>query len=540
VQQSALRFFARAVRAEDGGPVVGARAAFLDGPAEAPAAVSGPEGELALELPGEDVRPASLEAPGFGRLLFTTDALHSDPDSPAILHLRSGAGLRAHVLAAGGGGVPDVEVLLRAEPASLAASDGLFASPFLFGEQGFSGRTDASGFAELRDLPPGAPLAVELRAGEGPPVRVAEPINLVSGERAERVWTLGAGATIRGRVIEAGGPPVAEAEVWRLHGGVDLSTVLRLDQRSSVLQKARTDRAGAFELTEVPPGRWWVGVAPSDQYAGVAATATVEPTTLEVEVELLVHPGLFLRGVVLDPEGRPAADVRVVAHQEGSIVYYDENSPDAEFSLGPVVPGTYLIGAGTAGGLLRASEEISAEAGDEDIVLRLQPGGFLRGRVVDAETGEPVAAAVRATPTDAERKLPALQGSRPHAVEFELGGLPPVEHALVARTSDGRVAVLRALPDPVLESAVRHELRVAPGATLVLDVAEGAAGGVFAVWSEDALIAASGLPVGGRAEIAVPAGEVVVSWRPRGEREFEEHRATGAAASVVELELGPR
>jgi hypothetical protein len=529
----APRFHGRAVDDADGRPVAGAFVrAWADAtPAGGPATTDA-DGRFALELAGTDSLPARLEASGYAPLLFAADQEHTDPEAPAELRLRRGSGLLARVLAATGGVLPEVEVVLRADAAALARADGRLANPFLLDDAEFRAETDALGEARFADLPAGVALRVELRSGGRTLKKPGQPLLLAPGEDAEHEFVVGAGATVLGRVVDEAGAPVAGAEVWRLRGVAGMVAMLRPDQRSSVLQKATTDDTGVFEMADVPVGTWWIGVAPGDELAGDAATLAVTPSTFFPEVELVVHRGLFLRGTVVGPDG-PVPFAQVLARQrDGRLVDVEGFARDGAFSLGPLVPGTYRVGAGAAD---LVGPDVVAEAGDDDVVITLTAGLVLRGRVVDAVTGEPTRASVQVQRTSAEHTFGSI-GRPPEAgPDFEFDRLEPAQYGLVARTADGRVAVLRALAEP-RTSATVHELAVAPGATLQLVVPAGARSGFATIWQDDAMVFGNGLRPGATLDVTVPTGELLLVWKPSG-GEPTRRSVAGAAGERVLVEL---
>jgi len=162
----------------------------------------------------------------------------------------------------------------------------------------------------------------------------------------------------------------------------------------------------------------------------------------------------------------------------------------------------------------------------------------LRGRVVDAASGAPVTASVRAQETSREHTFDSIGRPPEDGTEFAFRDLRPVEYALVARTTDGRVGLLRALAEPA-GTGTGHELRVAPGTTLDLRVADGAGRGFVTVWLDDALLFGNGLQEGDRLDLAVPTGELSLLWRPR-EGAPVERRVAGPAGGRVEVVVGER
>ena len=108
---------------------------------------------------------------------------------------------------------------------------------------------------------------------------------------------------VAGRVIDPKGRPVVSAHLEAFVAGV---------VRDSWNSNWRwTPASGAFEFTKLPAGRI-VLTAKADGFAPAKRTVKLAPGTPLWEVELRLRPALKVRGVVLDPQGRPldSADVR--------------------------------------------------------------------------------------------------------------------------------------------------------------------------------------------------------------------------------------
>jgi|GEM_PF-2698828 len=99
-------------------------------------------------------------------------------------------------------------------------------------------------------------------------------------------------ATVRGRVIDSTGAPVANTSIWLDADGLPPS--------SSVLASATTDENGRFEYTEVPPGEVWLTMPVSTKPFREVESAKIfcdAETAYEVELTLQrgVAEGLDLR-----------------------------------------------------------------------------------------------------------------------------------------------------------------------------------------------------------------------------------------------------
>jgi len=99
-----------------------------------------------------------------------------------------------------------------------------------------------------------------------------------------------------------------------------------------------------------------------------------------LEMTLRVHRGLYIRGEVLDASSHPVDSAQVWAYckppAKGSRdVFTDE---EGRFILGPLIPGRYILQGKDD---FLTSSEVEASAGDENIVIRMDPCASLRGRI---------------------------------------------------------------------------------------------------------------------------------------------------------------
>jgi hypothetical protein len=159
------------------------------------------------------------------------------------------------------------------------------------------------------------------------------------------------------------------------------------------------------------------------------------------------------------------------------------------------------------------SSPVWVAAGQRDVVLRLRPGGGLRGRVVDASTGAGCEATVECI-----REGSSLDPSGERWTtesnedgEFTQAGLEPGRYSLLASTMGGRFAVLPDL-QIVADAEVKDlVLAVSPGGRLRLRY-EGSASRVsIGVTAKGVLIGDRGwMKRGDHGAARVPAGSIVI------------------------------
>ncbi|MBN2492186.1 MAG: hypothetical protein JXQ29_15170 [Planctomycetes bacterium] len=329
--------------------------------------------------------------------------------------------------------------------------------------------TDAAGRFRLGSVPAGVPIGS--RAGGGL-IQVTHNLPaLEPGEIRSVRLTLPAWGAVHGEVVDQDQLRVPFAQVALL--------IENSNQEQAFLQ---TDSAGLFRFEGIPLGAYRVKASPRREDRR-------HPTSFppgEIAVELVGHGtvatasvrvdrGLFLRGIVVGPDGEPVPDalverspgavlpeesgpaiVRAGSAWQGKPSWSDalygrpwvrrgvtfnrrdrfaesaRTGPDGTFAIGPVNSGTYELLA-EAKEVYRTSELVRAEAGGASVTLRVPLGGCLEGRVVPTR-GERAATggrlwAVRHGSADAIRSRFFVVG-RSDEEKFSLAGLEPGRYEL--------------------------------------------------------------------------------------------------------------
>jgi RNA polymerase sigma-70 factor (ECF subfamily) len=158
--------------------------------------------------------------------------------------------------------------------------------------------TEVDGAARFHGLEPGN-VYVRLLRGAEASARIAP------GHEVELTLDLAPGVTVEGRVVDAHGAPVSQAEIW-------LSERYRNNLGHVV---TRTDPRGAFTLRSVGPDHYLGarkrGFAPSGLRALRGASG--DRVALELRLE---RAGASLDGQVLDPYGTPIRGACVLLGEE--------------------------------------------------------------------------------------------------------------------------------------------------------------------------------------------------------------------------------
>jgi protocatechuate 3,4-dioxygenase beta subunit len=151
-----------------------------------------------------------------------------------------------------------------------------------------------------------------------------------------------------------------------------------------------TDREGRYRLTGLAPGRYRVLVTHRDFADGASEPRDVELGTALADVDVVMHGGMTLYGVVVDEGGEPIAGAMVAARGErGLDPRRSVTGADGSYRIGPLSADADLeVSAPGLGSAMRRIE-IDPAAGrapstrEENFTL-VQADAEIRGRVSDA------------------------------------------------------------------------------------------------------------------------------------------------------------
>ena len=479
-----------------------------------------------------------IDAEGYGPLLSTLGRGHETPEKAREFLLSRSASLRARLADSAGVPLTEGSLKLWTEDYHLDATEP--GSGWLgLGEVEWRASADPNGLCVLSDLPPDVPLHVQVVPKRGGKKKDFADLTLRPGEAREIEWKVGSGCRLHGSVVDSEGAPVAGCAVWRMRAEGDAPKYFQKYEVRTAEEV--TDAEGRFSFADVDAGRWWVGPAaerddddPMDPQAiaPVAEVVEIVDGTPERELVLRVCRGIYIQGRVLSGFGDPAADCFVLGMRQTGGFTSTQSRDDGTFSLGPLCGGRFKL---VAHGMEEAdSDTVEADAGANDVVLRLNAGARLVGTVVDAASGTGCRASI--TCSDRERSDASFRmtGCQDDGA-FTLRGLPPGTYAIVAQASGARVGILR---DVVAEPNVEvRDLQVVlrPGATLRIRYA-GAEGYLHClVRADGAVVCFDGIAAQDDAEITVPAGHLVLDLTlpGTGEEQRELDIAVGEKKEVV-------
>lgn len=163
-------------------------------------------------------------------------------------------------------------------------------------------RSDAQGRFEISGVPTGSGYTLSASA---PVMALAEQLGIRVEEGQTTTVTIKgqAGASVVGRVVDAGGQPLAAANVAMVY--LDISRLLfSADGRDEPIT---TDAQGFFKLQRVAPGRVaFAAVADNVGASNIQELAVVDGGAYE-DLLLTVSEGKAFSGVVLDDQDKPIA-----------------------------------------------------------------------------------------------------------------------------------------------------------------------------------------------------------------------------------------
>ncbi len=278
-------------------------------------------------------------------------------------------------------------------------------------------------------------------------------ITVTEADQEGLVWHTTAGASVRGRVTNETGAPVADV------------TIAATGEWS---EQARTGDDGRFELRGLHPGDYAVVATALD--GGRAERALTLGEAEARVLDLQVQAGARIVGTIVDPAGRPVAGLEFraellpPARAGGRSLSAPTTSVDGAFEL-PVQPGAYHVFAAVDWTHpIEPGVDVTVAAGQRATVRLQVPAqdGAIQGTVVDPSGAAITDAVVTATPAGGLFDGGFTLGWNEHPVltaadgTFALRGLGPGTYTVQAARPGTPVAIERG---------------VALGATVTLTIA---------------------------------------------------------------------
>ncbi|MBC8329984.1 MAG: hypothetical protein H8E31_14695 [Planctomycetes bacterium] len=410
---------------------------------------TGPDGRVRIAVRERWLSLIEVEKEGYA----STYRMVEDGQEDILVQLDRSARLRGLVLDESGQPAVWVGVELRASPRLL----GSWLDEPLIRRQA---RTAADGGFELDELWPGRELGLSLDAGASAAVLVVEALK--PGDNS-RTFHLQPRPRLRGLVMDASGRPipgvVLEAEQLLRLRNPEFPGRPRILLGGSPRLRQATDEQGVFVFgvgNGLVAGTWRIGtagaldrqpgrrpVARADDWLPMVREVEIGPGDQEEPLTLILERGLFIDGVLLDPEGRPLAE----GHVRGSPVRGSgsgdrpgptELGADGRWRLGPLSPGRYHLAGGNYD-LGLSAEAQDVEAGASGVVLRCAPSARILGQVVGPDGVGRLAVVYGMTRIDGDTEIwaPSTDGDG----RFEIVVGQATTWDLFAFTRDGAAAM---------------------------------------------------------------------------------------------------
>lgn len=304
--------------------------------------VTDEQGRFRIENLREGSYIMMVQAPGFSQ-----ERLNRVPAGKidVVIDLKRQACVTGRLVAPGGGSPALRAELQRTSPKTSPSEIQIFESTNIAADVVAGG----DGGFTLCGVEPGYYMVVG--SGEGYAPTVSNTFQVLDGQDPPPVTvTLQVGGTIRGRVVDPGGSPVANASVISrdeqtpdngndaFFGSFVTSTATE--------RTGRTNAEGEFVLPNLAPGNYKV-VVDHPQYAGATITGlhvTDGQTTQTAQITLLA--GGIVRGNVI--QGGTAvqrAFLQLYSTVEASRSYQTRSDAEGRFEFAHVRPGTYKLTA---------------------------------------------------------------------------------------------------------------------------------------------------------------------------------------------------
>jgi beta-lactamase regulating signal transducer with metallopeptidase domain/peroxiredoxin len=194
----------------------------------------------------------------------------------------------------------------------------------------------------------------------------------------ESVSILTKGLTVTGRVVDAAGRPVKDAQAF-----------MGYDKFVAHAPTATTNERGEFSLENCTTGPTIITIE-AEGFAPQFRDVRVEARTAPVEFQL-TEPGSSLRGKVVDIEGKPVAGAYVAAarwrgHQSLRLRVLTDR--EGRFAWRSAPRDVVVYGVGKFGYM--SSPNVPLSASDREQVITLYPELVISGRVTDASSSRRV------------------------------------------------------------------------------------------------------------------------------------------------------
>jgi peroxiredoxin len=192
------------------------------------------------------------------------------------------------------------------------------------------------------------------------------------------VMVMKKGLTLRGRVLDLNGQPITEASV--MQGS---------DRFGSHYSSTKTDSNGQFIFKNARPGEMILTVQASGYCPDLKHITVYEGMP---SIEFRLEPGHMIRGRIVDSENNPIEGASVTADTwrgHRTLNWRVDTNNEGRFQWNDAPADEVLIDMGKRRFMSVRNHGMTAS--DKEYVITMHPELKVRGKVVDTETGEPIA-----------------------------------------------------------------------------------------------------------------------------------------------------
>jgi len=270
----------------------------------------------------------------------------------------------------------------------LAAAGGADQGLDLNQERVIEGRTNNEGVHTFERLEPSPFYSLDVSHAKFAPKEV-RPVALAAGKHTKLTITVDVGVKVHGYVRDEGGNPVDGARMVLMPiGALNLGEAIQIETG----KLAKTDANGYYVFDNVDLARTNTISAHKTGFGRSAQTdLRQEGDDTTIEVDFRLAPGLSIRGRVVAAGGAPIEGATIEAYGFVSIQNARGGATtkaDGSFELVDLVEGPYQIRARAPG--WSEVREPRVDAGEQNLLLELQPLGEITGRVLRARDEQPV------------------------------------------------------------------------------------------------------------------------------------------------------
>jgi len=395
----------------------------------------------------------------------------------------------------------------------------------LSGEGGYESGCfcDEKGEFEIDEVPPGLPIEVEIERWRRPILNVDPLPALQPGETRTLELRTSQARRLEGIAVDENRKPVPGIKLMLVANRPGAACIDENWFGSSAPQ-ATTNEEGRFAFEEVYSGSWLIGAA--DVIPARATPVTIGPSD-QTPVVLEILRSASVRGLVVDPEGKPVSEARIEFALEGCTrIGMFPSGPDGAFSVPVQGRWSYRVRAFGPPGTL-PSKSIEASAGNWDLKLQLEPAAMLL-----LQLAEPIA--------DGDGAIAICMGSAAQRFEylFESDGraelsLPAGNYRFLVECGDGRWSRIESASVEVGARPILRTVELQPKVSLRIALREFASP-IELEWScEGIRLGEAVFEPASENEIDVPAAELSIAYRPRGSAAEWKRVAAKAPGEIV-------